>query len=774
MRKSFDTTTTYKKLWDNKEKYNVIMLEGGSRCFAYGTLVRMSDGTLKEIQEIKAGDLVLGSDGISKRTVIETHSGIDEMFLVHQNKGIDYVVNSDHLLCLKQTRGKEKKFAINGFMSSEKREHRILPIPENPNIYQSVSSFFSSSKRYKRLFCGYKQNTIQLTGGKLPIDPYYLGLWIGDGTTVRPYEITNTDQEVLEYLRVFANKKGTRIKNIDRCTWNLIQNKNIKELSATFRVLGLCKKKHIPQCYKTSSLEQRLQLLAGMIDSDGYKTNRRTYVLTQKNKQVTQDFLEVARISGFFSNGIREKIAKMKRADGSMYQCRVYEVEISSPSYIDICKFIKIKRKKIYTLGVREHGNTKIEVYPQGVGMYYGFTLKEHPEFLLEDGTVVHNSGKTWAIIQFLITYCYDKDFRVSCFRKQSTWTRDTIWVDFQANLKHLDIFDRDMLNKSLMECDLGMSHFEFRGLDDIDRTRSRTQDITWINEATDISRDIFDELEQRTNKLFILDYNPIFDQCWLYDLRKRNDVLWLHSTMLDNPFLPQKIIDKIKGYEPTEENEKRGTVDIYKWTVYGLGLPSKREGTVYENWEEKEIPKVAKLIGYGLDFGYTNDPTAFVAMYSYDNDIYLDEIFYETGLTNDDICQKFIDHGISPKSDIIADSAEPKSIEEISRKGYRIMGATKGRDSVNYGIDLLRAKKVYYSARSQNIGKEYRNYIWKQDKEGKSLNVPIDDFNHILDATRYIAMEKLEAPTKRRSIEEKRNEVELLRRRLQQQGLKV
>jgi len=391
---------------------------------------------------------------------------------------------------------------------------------------------------------------------------------------------------------------------------------------------------------------------------------------------------------------------------------------------------------------------------------------------LLEGGS---RSSKTWSVLQVLISYCFDKSLRTSCFRKQSTWTRDTIWNDFQKNLEYMDVFDPDCLNKQNMDYKLGATSFEFRGLDDVARTRSRTQDITWINETTDVSKDMFDELEQRTNLFCLLDYNPVLDQSWIYELRKRDDVFWIHSTMLDNPFLPEKIKEKIRGYEPNEENAKIGTVDAYKWQVYGLGKPARREGAVYENWEEvKAIPLNAKLLGYGQDFGYTNDPSACVAMYEYDHDIYLDEVLYEKGLLNSDICTRYEQRGVSKLDDIIADSAEPKSIAEIKTHGYRIKSCTKGRDSINYGIDLLKDRKVYYTKQSTNIKEEVRNYIWLQDKNGKSLNKPIDDFNHLMDAIRYVAMEKLKSKREGKNIKERADKIAEMKRQLQNRGVKI
>jgi phage terminase large subunit len=214
---------------------------------------------------------------------------------------------------------------------------------------------------------------------------------------------------------------------------------------------------------------------------------------------------------------------------------------------------------------------------------------------------------------------------------------------------------------------------------------------------------------------------------------------------MLDNPFLPEKIRRKILSYEPTEENIRNGTADNYMWEVYGLGNPAHLAGLIYSNWDiVQSIPEGAKLLGCGLDYGFTNDPTALIEIYKYENELYFNELIYETGLTNPDIDKKMLTLGISKSLDIVGDSAEPKSNEELRRYGWNIRGATKGQDSVNYGIDILKSYKCHVTRRSIHLDRERRKYKWAEDKNGKTLNKPIDAFNHGMDGVRYLAMNKL------------------------------
>ena len=180
-------------------------------------------------------------------------------------------------------------------------------------------------------------------------------------------------------------------------------------------------------------------------------------------------------------------------------------------------------------------------------------------------------------------------------------------------------------------------------------------------------------------------------------------------------------------------------------WEVYGLGKPARLQGVIFENWDIVEgIPEDAKPLGLGLDFGYTNDPTTLTDIYMYNNEIYLDELIYEKGLKNHSpypdertIVKRLQELGIGSK-EITGDSAEPKSIDEIASHGFNINGADKGPDSIKYGIDLMKGYKLHVTKRSINIQMELRKYKWAEDRNGRSLNVPIDDFNHSLDGIRY------------------------------------
>ena len=300
-------------------------------------------------------------------------------------------------------------------------------------------------------------------------------------------------------------------------------------------------------------------------------------------------------------------------------------------------------------------------------------------------------------------------------------------------------------INRAEQIYDVNGTQFAFYGLDYAEKLHGRSQDWFWLNEVMEIANKHFDQLEMRTKIGGVVDYNPYDDMHWIFDVQKRDDVAVIMSSMLDNPFLPKAIVDKIKSYEPTEENIKTGTADEYMWQVYGLGVKGRLQGTIFNNWDIVDgIPDVAKFVAYGKDFGYTNDPSTLVALYMMDNELYFDQLIYETGMTNQDIAKRYGELEIPNYEKIWADSAEPKSIEEIRRSGFNIKGVKKGADSIMYGIDIMKQYKMHITRRSVEAERELRRYKYTEDKTGRMLNKPIDDFNHIIDAMRYVCMMEL------------------------------
>lgn len=353
-------------------------------------------------------------------------------------------------------------------------------------------------------------------------------------------------------------------------------------------------------------------------------------------------------------------------------------------------------------------------------------------------------SGKTFSIITVLCQWCYENQnagYLITVVRKSFPSLRASVMRDFLFILDREGWYDERNHNKTENTYALFGNTIEFISIDQPQKIRGATRQFFFANEANELDLETYRQLALRTsNKLegpsIILDYNPSDEYSYIYDaIIPREDASFYKSTYLDNPYLNQETIDEIERLKDTDE---------YYWTVYGLGERGISRETIFRSDIYTELPEHAKFLAWGLDWGFANDPTALVKVYEYDNAIYIEQFLYSGGLTNSDIADKMTQLGITRHEEIIADSSEPKSIEEIHRMNFNIKPAKKGPDSVRIGIDLMRRKKIYVKETSLDAQKEFRNYKWMTDKNGKVLNTPRDDWNHCVDAVRYVCLNKL------------------------------
>jgi len=339
-------------------------------------------------------------------------------------------------------------------------------------------------------------------------------------------------------------------------------------------------------------------------------------------------------------------------------------------------------------------------------------------------------SGKTYSILLVLIEYCLknkNSSSVITICRKTYPALKATAMRDFFQIINREGWYDEKLHNKTEGTYILFGNLVEFISIDQPQKVRGRKRDILFINEANEIDLEDWRQLLLRTTDRVIIDYNPSDEFHWIYDqVLTRDDVEFFQTTYLDNPYLDDNTIREIERLKEADENY---------WRVYGLGERGVSRATIFTHYKEVEgIPSGFKLYNIGVDFGYSNDPTAIVAIYSDGHSFLMDELVYATNLSNSDIARSLKEY----ECPVIADSAEPKSIDEIHRYGVNIHPCMKGADSVRAGIQFMRSRPLFITYRSVNGLKELRNYKYQEDKNGHLSNHPVDAFNHFVDASRY------------------------------------
>ena len=348
-------------------------------------------------------------------------------------------------------------------------------------------------------------------------------------------------------------------------------------------------------------------------------------------------------------------------------------------------------------------------------------------------------SGKTFNILLYIIFYyCLNNSNKtITICRKTYPALRATVLRDFINILREHNLYSEDNHNKSSSEYNLFGNLIEFISLDQPVKVRGRKRHLLFINEANELFWEDWQQLLFRTSDKIILDYNPSEEYHWIYDkIIPREDANFLKTTYKDNPFLEQSLIDEIERLKYTDEQY---------WQIYGLGEKGISKATIFNYVECNQVPFEAEVVSFGMDFGFTNDPTALVKVSKFDNNLYIEELLYRTMMTTGDI-HNFLKGKVN-REPIYADSSEPRIIEELRRMGWSIRASLKGKDSVNAGIDLLKRFKIHIHKDSTNAIQEFRNYKWLEDKTGKLTNKPEDKNNHIADAVRYATYSILSKP---------------------------
>lgn len=350
------------------------------------------------------------------------------------------------------------------------------------------------------------------------------------------------------------------------------------------------------------------------------------------------------------------------------------------------------------------------------------------------------SASKTFSIIPFLIEYATTNSNKViSIVAETIPHIRRGALRDFTKIMDLTDNYNPDAFNKSSLTYTFyNGTIIEFFSADNASKLRGARRDVLFINECNNVDFEAYKQLAIRTKEFIYLDYNPT-TSFWVDEhLIGDPDAEMIILTYKDNEALDPAIVKEIE-----KARDKADTSDYWRnwWLVYGLGQLGQLDSVIFNNWKQIDsIPKEARLLGHGIDFGYTNDPTTVISLYKLDKDFILHEALYQKGMSNRDIFNSVKGLG----GYFIADSAEPKSIAELQSYGLAVMGAEKGAGSVMHGIQSLQSVDLMVTSSSVNLIKELRNYTWDKDRNGTLLQKPIDAYNHGIDAARYIAQKHI------------------------------
>lgn len=345
------------------------------------------------------------------------------------------------------------------------------------------------------------------------------------------------------------------------------------------------------------------------------------------------------------------------------------------------------------------------------------------------------SAGKTYSVMMVLIDKAQsNKGVGIDVISMTGNHLNDGAVKDFKNIMMDQGYWDDARWNVVAKEYKFETnSTIKFKSVDKLGKAKGPRRDILFLNEANEMAWEIVDQLIARTRQEVWIDYNPS-SEFWYHEYIQGNEDMphdFLIVNYQDNEALDENTIDYIESHKDNKN----------WWRVYGLGLLGEIEGRIYTGWKKiNEVPHEARLIRRGLDFGYSNDPTAGIAVYEYNGGIILDEEVYQTGLSNPALLDMVkAAEAVTDKVLIMGDSAEPKTIDELKLGGLSIMGAVKGQGSLNMGIAVVQDKKITVTQRSTNLWKEYENYLWMSDpKTGKFINTPKGGLDHALDAVRY------------------------------------
>lgn len=612
-----------KEFWQKPARNRVLI--GGrasSKCLALGTKVIMHDGSTKKVEDIVVGDKVMGQDGAA-RNVMHTTTGRSEMFKVSQAFGQDYVVNADHILSVKKS-------------DAAKADGRYPDMGDTVNV--PVQEFMAWSERKRNHFKGYRVG-FEFSEKELDIPPYLLGLWLGDGNK-DSLSITTEDAEIETYIRYIAEVRGLGVnvntkKDNSASTYRIFdKSKKPFPLWEAFRSYGIVSERYengvkktsagksnkaIPLEYLTASREQRLEVLAGIIDSDGtYSKAKACFVITQKDEQLARDIHKLASWLGFPAL-ISEKKTTWTY-NGVKKEGRAYSISISGDiSTIPTIISRKMADKRELTRN-KDGARSVLRVESIGMGDYAGFSIDGDHLFCLEDGTVTHNS---WDAAGFAIFLANTYTVRFLCARQIQSKIEESVYTLLKTQIHRFGMQNNfEILKNKIVNKKTG-SEFIFYGLwRHIEEIKSLEGiDVCWIEEAHSLTRNQWEILEptiRKDHSQFWLLFNPDLVTDFVYQhfvINTPPDTVVRHINYDENPFLSDTILKVI-------EAKKKQDYEDYEHTYLGVAKSDDEMAIIKRSWLNAAVdahiklgfkPEGSRVIGYDVaDAGEDTNATAY------------------------------------------------------------------------------------------------------------------------------------------------------------------
>lgn len=756
----------YNPLFLDDEKM-IILITGGRGCESPHQQIMMADLTIREMKDIRIGEFVMGDDG-TPRKVLDKHSGISPLYKVHQSSAEDYVVNNAHILCLRKDYCSMNTGRYNGYQEFHD---------------MNVVDFMYSTRRFREHFHGYKVGSIPYPEQTVKIEPYLLGLWLGDGTSIYP-QITTPEEEIVNYLSDYAhsNNMNLTINGVrgKASVYRLGRGTNNKNpFLDHLREYDLIDNKHIPQEYISNSEQVRLELLAGLLDTDGCM-ERNGYEIIQKREGLARQIKYIADTLGFRTS------LSTKRVKLNGKECGVfYRVFINGDTWKIPCK---VSRKRVIRENVHKNKDWRrslLSVEPIGIGEWCGITIDGNHRYLHSDGTVTHNSGKSFAAGTFIerLTFEYNKEMQIAHNILYARYTMVSAGmsvipefeekIDMDGTESYFRKTKTDVVNKmtssrvmfrgiqtssgnqtAKLKSIKGLTTFvcdeaeEWTSYDDFERimlsirTKGLRNRIIIIMNPADSNHFVYEHFIKDTHRLVDYDGVPV-------QISTHPNVLHIHTSYLDNlEHLSEEFLDAARQMKEMDP-DRYAHVFMGRWDDVA-------EGAIFKKWGiVEEFPAYCKKVARGCDFGYTNDVTAIVRCGVVDNRLYLDELCYRTHMKSSDLIAEFRrEENAGDDGFVYAESADPRLIDEIALGGVIIYPVDKGPGSIMAGINHMLSMEIFVTKRSIHLQEELRNYVWARDRYGKYLNLPDMNtgYDHLMDASRYyclaVLLGKVKKPT--------------------------